>query len=43
MGRGNYLAYGGNYGDCGYQWYVDNNVWNWDDDPENIRAMLMAL
>ncbi len=39
MGRGNYLAYGG---DCGYQWYVDNNVWNWDDDPENIRAMLMA-
>ena len=36
MGRGNYLAYGG---DCGYQWYVDNDVWNWDDDTENIRAM----
>ena len=42
MGRGNYLAYGGNYGDCGYQWYVDNDVWNWDDDPENTRAMLIA-
>lgn len=39
MGRGNYYARGGDYS---YQWYVDNNVWNWDDDPENIRAMLMA-
>lgn len=37
MGRGNYLARGGNYS---YQWYVDNDVWNWDDDPENLRAML---
>lgn len=37
MGRGNYLANGGNYS---YQWYVDNDVWDWDFDAENLRAML---